>query len=86
MRKFSIAMVILFIALNSYSQTKEPIKVTDMLKIKSINGINLSKDGNRAVFTVTAIEPDGDSKWEYKYVIAKTINNKRKFFTACMES
>src|SRR6266496_4634469 len=68
MRKFSIAMVILFIALNSYSQTKEPIKVTDMLKIRSIGGIDLSADGSKAVFTVTAIEPDGDSKWEYKYV------------------
>src|SRR6266496_4202548 len=68
MRKFSIAIVILFIALNSYSQTKEPIKVTDMLKIRSIGGIDLSADGSKAVFTVTAIEPDGDSKWEYKYV------------------
>lgn len=51
-----------------YSQsTKEPVKVTDMLKIRSISGVNLSKDGSRAVFTVTAIEPDGDSKWDYKY-------------------
>ena len=39
-----------------------------MLKIKSISGIDLSNDGSKAVFTVTAIEPDGDNKWEYKYV------------------
>jgi dipeptidyl aminopeptidase/acylaminoacyl peptidase len=39
-----------------------------MLKIKSVSGINLSKDGRHAVFTVTAIEPEGDSKWDYKYV------------------
>ena len=52
-----------------YSQTpKESVRVTDMLKIKSITGINLSKDGRHAVFTVTAIEPEGDSKWDYKYV------------------
>jgi dipeptidyl aminopeptidase/acylaminoacyl peptidase len=47
---------------------KDPVKVTDMLKIKSISGVSLSKDGSKAVFTVTAIEPDGDTKWEYKYV------------------
>src|ERR1700730_13198127 len=68
MKKFSIVIVSLFIICYSYSQNKEPVKVTDMLKIKSINGINLSNDGSKAVFTVTAIEPDGDSKWEYKYV------------------
>jgi dipeptidyl aminopeptidase/acylaminoacyl peptidase len=44
------------------------VRVTDMLKIKSINGISMSKDGSKAVFTVTVIEPDGDNKWEYKYV------------------
>ena len=68
MRKFFFAIIILCISFYSYSQNKELVKVTDMLKIKSINGINLSKDGSRALFTVTAIEPDGDSKWEYKYV------------------
>ena len=52
-----------------YSQSpKEAVRVTDMLKIKSITGINLSKDGRHAVFTVTAIEPEGESKWDYKYV------------------
>ena len=68
MRKFMFAIIILCISSYSYSQNKESVKVTDMLKIKSINGINLSKDGSRAVFTVTTIEPDGDSKWEYKYL------------------
>jgi dipeptidyl aminopeptidase/acylaminoacyl peptidase len=68
MRQFSIAVMILLITLPTHSQRKEPVKVTDLLKIKSINGIILSRDGGRAVFTVTTIEPDGDSKWEYKYV------------------
>jgi dipeptidyl aminopeptidase/acylaminoacyl peptidase len=69
MRKFLLAVIIFFISSHSYSQnSKEPVKVTDMLRIKSINGVNLSNDGSRAVFTVTAIEPDGDAKWEYKYV------------------
>ncbi|HEV8283489.1 MAG TPA: S9 family peptidase [Chitinophagaceae bacterium] len=68
MKKFLFVFVILYHTY-SYSQNgKEPVKVTDMLKIKSIGGVALSKDGGRAVFTITTIEPDGDSKWEYKYV------------------
>src|SRR6185369_4270560 len=67
MKKFVLALLILVTSI-SYSQTKEPMKVTDMLKIRSIGGIDLSNDGTKAVFTVTTIEPDGDSKWEYKYV------------------
>ncbi len=39
-----------------------------MLKIKAISGVNLSKDGSKAVFTVTVIEPEGDSKLEYRYM------------------
>jgi dipeptidyl aminopeptidase/acylaminoacyl peptidase len=61
---FTISFPIFVIAQND----KELVKVTDMLKIKSINGVNISRDGNKAVFTVTVIEPDGDSKLEYKYV------------------
>src|SRR5437762_14280633 len=67
MKKTFLASFI-FITSLAYSQTKEPIKVTDMLKIKSIGSIDLSNDGSKAVFTVTSIEPDGDNKWEYKYV------------------
>ncbi|NOT50995.1 MAG: S9 family peptidase [Chitinophagaceae bacterium] len=47
---------------------KDPVKVTDMTKVRSLGGVSLNKDGNKAVFTVTSIEPDGDSKLEYKYV------------------
>jgi len=68
MKKFVSVLLLFVLATASYSQTKELVKVTDMLKIRSIGGINLSNDGSRAVFTVTTIEPDGDSKWENKYV------------------
>ena len=69
MRNFLFTALIFFTSSYCYSQNgKESVKVTDMLKIRSINGINISKDGGRAVFTVTTIEPDGDSKWDYKYV------------------
>jgi dipeptidyl aminopeptidase/acylaminoacyl peptidase len=69
MRK--LVLFILFFQLTSpaFSQNgKDPVKVTDMLKIRTVGAPSLSQDGSRAVFTVTAIEPDGDSKVEYKYV------------------
>lgn len=46
---------------------QEPVKVTDMLKIRSISSVNLSNDGSKAVYSVTSIEPDGESKTDYKY-------------------
>jgi dipeptidyl aminopeptidase/acylaminoacyl peptidase len=63
------ALLLIFLAPGSFSQTgKDPVKVTDMLKIRSVSGVTISKDGSKATFTVTNIEPDGDSKLEYKYV------------------
>ena len=50
---------------------KEPIKVTDMLKIASVGEIHLSPDGRLGVFTLTTIEPDTagkPGKWDYKYM------------------
>jgi dipeptidyl aminopeptidase/acylaminoacyl peptidase len=60
--------IVLLISVSVTAQTKQPVSVTDMLKIKSIGNVTLSPDGSRAAFTVTAIENDGDSKWDYKYV------------------
>src|SRR5437762_92975 len=69
MRKPVFSFLFLFACVCAIAQSaKEPVRVTDMLKIKSIGGITLSNDGSKAAFTVTAIEPDGDTKWEYKYV------------------
>ncbi|MCW3088234.1 MAG: family peptidase [Sediminibacterium sp.] len=52
-----------------FAQTSsELVKVTDMLKIKQLSGVTLSPDGSKAAFVVNNIEPDGDSKWEYKYI------------------
>jgi dipeptidyl aminopeptidase/acylaminoacyl peptidase len=53
------------------AQIKEPVKVTDLLKIKTIGEIHLSKKSAQAVFTLTTIEPDTSvktSKWDYKYI------------------
>jgi dipeptidyl aminopeptidase/acylaminoacyl peptidase len=69
MRKAIFVFFNLFIAAGSFAQPgKEAVRATDMLKIKSVGGITLSSDGGKAAFTVTAIEPEGDNKWEYKYV------------------
>ncbi|MDB5211625.1 MAG: family peptidase, partial [Sediminibacterium sp.] len=46
----------------------ELIKVTDMLKIKQLNSVTISPDGSRVAFVVNNIEPDGDTKWEFKYL------------------
>src|SRR6476469_7863630 len=68
MKKVLLVYSIAFIASYSYSQSRETVKVTDLLRIRSISGISLSNNGSKAVFTVTTIEPDGDSKWDSKYV------------------
>lgn len=50
---------------------KEPVKVTDMLKIASVGDIHLNAAGQLAVFTLTTIEPDTagkPGKWDYKYL------------------
>jgi dipeptidyl aminopeptidase/acylaminoacyl peptidase len=69
MRKFLLAFSWCLLVLPASSQKlKEPVKVTDMLKIRSVNAVALNRAGTSAVITLTSIEPDGDSKWEYKYV------------------
>ncbi|RYG45653.1 MAG: S9 family peptidase, partial [Chitinophagaceae bacterium] len=45
----------------------EAMKVTDMLKIKSVNAISLNKDGSQAIVGLTTIEPETDNKAEYRY-------------------
>src|SRR5882757_519087 len=68
MRKY-LATPLVFLSFLVYGQSgHEPVKVTDMLKIQSLSGVTLSKDGRQAAFTVTRIEPDADSKADYKYV------------------
>jgi dipeptidyl aminopeptidase/acylaminoacyl peptidase len=53
----------------AYAQdAKDIIQVTDLLKIKTTGNITLSKDGSRAAFTVTSIEPDETNKLDFKYV------------------
>lgn len=56
----------------------EPVHLTDLLKIKTVNNVTLTKDGTRVAFTVTTIEPDQKNAVDYKYrtqiYSASTIN------------
>src|SRR5688572_55865 len=67
MRRIFAFLLLTLIFVTAHAQS-EPVKVTDLLRIKSVNSITLSKDGSKAVFTLNQIEPDGDAKFEYKYV------------------
>src|ERR1700744_289310 len=71
MRKIPYLLAVAsFLALQSHAQ-KEPIKVSDLLKIKTVGEVRLNKEGTKAVFALTSIEADTDpkgSKWDYKYV------------------
>lgn len=46
----------------------EPVKLTDMLKIKTAGNVVATADGTAAAFTLTSIEPDERREGEYKYV------------------
>src|SRR5690349_868204 len=68
MRYFFIVFILLVTVKGSPQTSKQPVLITDMLKIKTINNVTLTEDGSTAAFVVTAIEPESDSaKWEYKY-------------------
>lgn len=68
MRKYLTASLA-FLSLFVYGQPgREPVQLTDMLKIQSLSGVTLSHDGRQAAFTLTRIEPDADLKGDYKYV------------------
>ncbi|MBS1603808.1 MAG: hypothetical protein JST42_14170 [Bacteroidetes bacterium] len=51
--------LLLFLGLSSCitSFARDSVKVTDLLKIRSIGDIKLNRDGTRAVYTVKSIEP-----------------------------
>ena len=69
MRKLSLLLLTIVLVQIAIAQNgTEPVMVTDMLKIKTVGNITLTKDGSRAAFTVTSIEPDEKNKLDYKYL------------------
>jgi len=68
MKKGFALLLFSFFSIFIFAQNgKDLIKVTDLLKIKSISAVTLTKDATKAAFVITSIEPDGDSKYDYKY-------------------
>ena len=69
MKKISLLLFCFLLISQLFAQTaKEKIKVTDLLNVKTVNGITLNNDATKVAFTVTAIEADAENKGEYKYV------------------
>ena len=69
--RFQLSILLLFTAAIHAQSPQEPIKITDLLKIRTVGDVHLSVDGRLAVFMLTTIERDTSSrtsKWEYKYV------------------
>lgn len=69
MRKLFLLLLTVAATPIAFSQNaKEPVKLTDMLKIKTVSNITVTSDGTKAAFTVTSVEPDETSKLDYKYL------------------
>ena len=47
---------------------KQPILLTDMLKMKTAGNLVANNSGTMAAFTVTSIEPDEKKEGDYKYL------------------
>lgn len=69
MKKLSFILVLILAAQIGVAQNgTDPVTVTDLLKIKTVGNLTVTKDGSRAAFTVTSIEPDETNKLDYKYL------------------
>jgi len=68
LRTAVLLLWILTVQIAAAQNGTEPVLLTDMLKIKTVGNITVTRDGSRAAFTVTSIEPDENSKLDYKYV------------------
>ncbi|MFB9080763.1 S9 family peptidase [Flavobacterium procerum] len=81
MKKVKIYIILALIAsVCCFSQQKkELIQVTDLLKIRTVTDVELSKDGQNAVFTVKSIIKNPENALDYDYDtqlwITKTAKN-----------
>jgi Tol biopolymer transport system component len=70
MKKISLLFLLSLRLMAAVAQNGlEPVKLTDMLKIKTVGNLVASNDGTKAAFTVTSIEPDEKAKQDYRYLI-----------------
>jgi len=69
MKKITLCLFSCLLAHAASAQSgTEPIKVTDLLKIKQIGSITLTRDGRQVAFTVLGVEPDDKNKGDYRNV------------------
>jgi dipeptidyl aminopeptidase/acylaminoacyl peptidase len=69
MKKTMLVVLCSFFVMALFSQNgKQPVLVTDLLRIKTAGNISLSNDGSKAVYTVTSIEPEEKNKLDHRYV------------------
>ncbi|BAV07808.1 Dipeptidyl aminopeptidase/acylaminoacyl peptidase [Filimonas lacunae] len=67
MKKVLLIAGCIAVVFTSYSQQKQPILVTDLLRIKEADNITISPDGKTVVYTVKSIVPDTAKKDDYVY-------------------
>ena len=63
MRHLLIVIAILY-SVQANTQLKQPVLVTDMLKIKTVSGVTLTEDADIAAFVITSIEPESYGRWK----------------------
>src|SRR6478752_6532878 len=69
MRKLLLFLLTLAATQVNFAQKiTDSVRVTDLLKINTVGNITVTRDGSRAAFTVTTIEPDETNKQDYKYL------------------
>jgi dipeptidyl aminopeptidase/acylaminoacyl peptidase len=68
MRALALFLLLTVVQLSIAQNPTELINVTDMLKIKTVGNITVTRDGSRAAFTVTSIDQDESNKLDYKYL------------------
>ena len=54
-------------AISVTAQTSTNVQVTDLTRIKQIGGIQLAPTGNRAIYTLTTVEPTPEQPLDYEY-------------------
>ena len=68
MHKFLLGICLFSMALSALAQNdKSPVKVTDLLEIKTIGRVVLTPDGAKAAYEITSIMSDEKNAGEYRY-------------------
>lgn len=62
-----VATCLQFFIFATAQQGTDKIKVTDLLKIKTVGSVDLSPDARQVLFTVQSIVPDKENKLDYSY-------------------